>query len=114
MAQRPGKSEGAAFNFLGQIPYCKPGLLGFHFLLSLLPSVSLSRLYPGPLPALGSEDQSLPDWLKWLLYGEGGANFRGEGVLLSLYAKGHVLHCRSKRACICRWLGAHPWPLVAQ
>lgn len=87
MAQRPGKSEGAAFNFLGQIPYCKPGLLGFHFLLSLLPSVSLSRLYPGPLPALGSEDQSLPDWLKWLLYGEGGANFRGEGVLLSLYVR---------------------------
>lgn len=43
MTQRTGKSKGAAFNFLGQILYPKPGLLGFHFLLSLLTSVSLSR-----------------------------------------------------------------------
>lgn len=30
---------------------------------SPLTSVSLSRLYPGPLPCLGSEDQSLAAWL---------------------------------------------------
>lgn len=60
MTQRPGKTRGAAFNSLGQILCCKPGLLGFHFQLSVLTSESLSGLRPGPLPGLGSEDQSLP------------------------------------------------------
>lgn len=62
MTQRPGKSERAAFSFLGQILYPKTWA-AWVSLSAFLAYIRVFCLgfFPGPLLGLGSEDQSLPD-----------------------------------------------------